>query len=63
MVFFINKGIVLLQIMIQTWDKIRGKEKTISKEDSLKFLKYKVENAKDYILQKSKNERDKDTGS
>ncbi len=41
---------------LQTWDKQGQKKKQISKEDSLKYTKYKMIKAKDYILQKSKNE-------
>lgn len=42
---------------LETWDKLGNEEKKISKEDSIKFAKYKMQNAKDYILEKSKNEK------
>ncbi|MDR6524956.1 hypothetical protein J2787_000326 [Chryseobacterium rhizosphaerae] len=41
---------------LQTWDKLGQKEKKISKDYSLKFINHKVENAKDYIINKSKKE-------
>lgn len=41
---------------LQTWDKLGRKEKKLSNDYSLKFVKHKVENAKDYILNKSKKE-------
>ncbi|WP_146894382.1 hypothetical protein, partial [Chryseobacterium rhizosphaerae] len=41
---------------LQTWDKLRQKEKKTPKDYSLKFINHKVENAKDYIINKSKKE-------
>ncbi|WP_157676746.1 hypothetical protein [Chryseobacterium sp. T16E-39] len=39
---------------LQTWDKLGRKRKKISKDDSLKLVKHKLVNAKDYILDQSK---------
>lgn len=41
---------------LETWDKLGRRVNKLSKEDSLKFTKLKVEDAKDYILNRSKNE-------
>lgn len=42
---------------LETWDKLGRKANHISKQDSLRFLNYAVKNAKDYILDKSRNEQ------
>lgn len=42
---------------LETWDKLGRRIIKISKEDSLKLINYKVEDAKGYIINKSKNEK------
>lgn len=42
---------------LQTWDKLGRKRKKISKDDSLKLVKLKVEIAKNYILDQTKKEQ------
>lgn len=42
---------------LETWNKNGVRKTSTSKEDSLNFSKYKILNAHDFIIEKSKNEQ------